>query len=434
MTRRFVAPASRVRGELCLPGDKSIAHRAALIGAISEGRTLVSHFPSGADCHSTLRCLSQLGVGIERADGEVRIEGRGLGGLTPAREPLDAGNSGTTVRLLSGILAAHPFASTLVGDASLRRRPMARIVEPLSLLGARIRSENGRLPLEIRGGGLRGITYRLPVASAQVKSAVLLAGTHAEGTTRVEEPVPTRNHTEIALRAAGARITETPGAVEIVGGVPLRGRSVRIPGDVSSAAFFIAAALGVPDSELRLREIGANPGRTGFPSLLGGVGADIEWVPRGRDEFGGEPAGDMRVRSSAIDAIRVDEAMVPALVDEIPILAVLGAWSGRGVEIRGAGELRHKESDRVRALVTNLNAVGVGAEELDDGLRVAPSPARSSTIRGGRVASFGDHRIAMAFAIGGLISREGIEIDAAECVDISFPGFFDVLESLVDRD
>lgn len=434
MRRRFVAPGSRVRGELCLPGDKSIAHRAAMIGAISEGQTMASNFPSGADCLSTLRCLRQLGVRIEHADGYVRIDGLGLGGLTPAQAPLDAGNSGTTVRLLSGILAAHPFTSILVGDASLSRRPMGRVVEPLSLFGARIRSENGRLPLEIQGGGLRGITYRSPVASAQVKSAVLLAGAHAEGTTRVEEPVATRNHTEIALRAAGARIAETSGAVEVVGGVPLRGRSLRIPGDVSSAAFFIAAALGVPGSELRLKEIGANPGRTGFPSLLTGAGADIEYVPCARDEFGGEPAGDMRVRSSAIDAIRVDEAMVPALVDEIPILAVLGAWSGRGVEIRGAGELRHKESDRVRALVTNLNAVGVAAEELDDGLRVESSPTRPSPIRGGQVASFGDHRIAMAFAIGGLFSREGIEIDDAGCVDISFPGFFDVLESLVERD
>lgn len=436
MTRRFVAPASRVRGELCLPGDKSIAHRAALIGAISEGHTMASNFPSGADCLSTLRCLGQLGVRIEHSDGNVRIEGRGLGGLAPPREPLDAGNSGTTVRLLSGILAAHPFTSVIVGDTSLSRRPMTRIVEPLALFGARVRSENGTLPLEIQGAELRGIAYRLPVASAQVKSAVLLAGAHASGTTRVEEPVPTRNHTEIALRAAGAEIAAGSGAIEIVGGVPLRGRSLRIPGDVSSAAFFIAAALGVPHSEIRLKAVGANPGRTGFPSLLASLGADIEWVSAAdaSEEFGGEAAGDIRVRSSAIDAIRVDEAMVPALVDEIPILAVLGARSGHGVDIRGAGELRHKESDRIRALVANLTAVGVETEELEDGLRIGPSPPGPSPIRGGRVESFGDHRIAMAFAIGGLLSRNGIEIDDAGCVDISFPGFFDVLASLVERD
>jgi 3-phosphoshikimate 1-carboxyvinyltransferase len=434
MTRRFIEPASSVVGELCLPGDKSIAHRAALIGAISEGDTMASNFPSGADCLSTLRCLGQLGVRVERSDSEVRIGGRGLGGLLRAKEPLDAGNSGTTVRLLSGILAAHPFVSTLVGDASLNRRPMARIVEPLSLFGARIRSDDGRLPLEIQGGALRAIAYRLPVASAQVKSAVLLAGAHASGTTRVEEPVPTRNHTEIALCGAGARIMETSGAIEIVGGVPLLGRTLRIPGDVSSAAFFIAAALGLAGSDLRLKGVGANPGRTGFQSLLAAAGADIEWAPCASDEFGGEPAGDIRVRSSAIGAIGVDAAMVPALVDEIPMLAVLGAGSGKGADIRGAGELRHKETDRIRALVRNLNAVGVEADELDDGLRVEPSPTPHSPIRGGQVDSFGDHRIAMAFAIGGLFSREGIEIDDAGCVDVSFPGFFDVLESLVRRD
>lgn len=426
MGTRFVAPARRVRGEARLPGDKSIAHRAALIGAISEGETLASNFPSGADCRSTLRCLTQLGVRIEREADRIRVDGRGLGGLLRSDDDLDAGNSGTTARLLAGILSAHPFTSTLVGDSSLSQRPMRRVVEPLLKFGVRIESTDGRLPLLIEGGHLHGIDYRLPVASAQVKSAVLLAGAHASGTTTVVEPLPTRDHTEIALGGAGASLRKSGDSIQLEGGVPLHGRSLSIPGDVSSAAFFMAAALGLPDSELRLRGVGSNPTRTGFPDLLRQVGGRISWEHLATS--GGEPVGDVEIRSSSIGRIEVDRAMVPALVDELPVLAVLGAASGQGIEIRGAGELRHKESDRIRALVVNLAEVGCEVEELDDGLRIRPS-----RIVGGAVSSSGDHRIAMAFAIAGLMSTRGITIDDASCVDISFPGFFDLLDSLVER-
>jgi 3-phosphoshikimate 1-carboxyvinyltransferase len=303
---------------------------------------------------------------------------------------------------------------------------MMRVVEPLALFGAGFETREGRLPLRIRGGHLAAIRYALPVPSAQVKSAILLAGAHATGTTVVEEPVPLRDHTEIALREAGARLRCGGGRVEIDGGVPLGARSIRIPADMSSASFFIAAALGLPDSEIVLPALGCNSGRRGFVDLLIRAGADIAFSSE-RDESG-EPVGDAKACSSRIGCLEIDAAMVPALVDEIPVLAVLAAASGQGLEVRGAGELRHKETDRIHALVSNLTAVGVRVEELEDGLRL-----ESSGIRGGVVSSFGDHRIAMAFAIGGLMSREGITIESPECVDISFPGFFPALEGVVER-
>jgi 3-phosphoshikimate 1-carboxyvinyltransferase len=426
MEARFIAPARRIRGEVRVPGDKSIAHRAALVGSVSEGTTAASNFPAGADCRSTLRCLAQLGVRIEQENDRVRIEGRGLGGLLPPERDLDAGNSGTTVRLLAGILAGHPFGATIVGDASLSRRPMARIVEPLSLFGARVEASEGRLPLRIEGGRLNAIDYRLPVASAQVKSAVLLAGAHAAGTTAVEEPSPTRDHTEIALLGAGARLRRSGSRIQIEGGAPLHARTLDIPGDVSSAAFMMAAALALPDSELKMTGLGLNPTRTGFPQLVQRLGGRISW--ENCRESGGEPVGDAVIVSSSLGHIEVDGPLVPALVDELPVLAVLGALSGRGVRIRGAGELRHKETDRIRALVTNLALIGADVEELDDGLRIQPS-----RIDGGSVSSFGDHRIAMAFAIAGLASRRGVTVEDPRSVDVSFPGFFELLESLVER-
>lgn len=426
METRYVAPALRIRGEASLPGDKSIAHRAALIGAISEGTTTAHNFPGGADCQSTLRCLEQLGVELSREAGTIRVHGRGLGGLLRPDGPLDAGNSGTTARLLSGILSGHAFRSIIVGDESLSRRPMTRIVEPLTLFGARIDASDGRLPLHIEGGRLRAISYRLPVPSAQVKSAILLAGSHASGITAVEEPFATRDHTEIALLAAGARLRRAPNRVEIEGGRKLLARTFTVPADVSSAAFFMAAALGLPDSEVRLSGVGCNPTRTGFCDVLNRIGGAIIWNRR-HDE-GGEAVGDVVVRSSRIGKIMVDASLVPSLVDELPMLAVLGAVSGQGAEIRGAGELRHKETDRIHAVVANLAAIGCDAEELDDGMRVGAAP-----VLGGEVESFGDHRIAMAFAIAGLMSREGVTIENPGCVDISFPGFFDLLDRMVER-
>lgn len=421
-----ISPAKFLGGEFELPGDKSIGHRIALIGAVSEGQTEADNFPVGADCQSTLACLKQLSVEVQLNDGKMRIEGRGLGGLGCASGNLDAGNSGTTVRLVSGILAGHHFSSTLVGDASLSRRPMARIVQPLEKFGARVETTDGHLPLQIHGGPLVAIGYDLPVPSAQVKSAVLLAGLHAAGTTYLNQTVQTRDHSEIALAAAGARLRADGGRVEIEGGVPLHGRTVRIPGDLSSAAFFITAALALPESQLRLTGVGVNPTRSAYLALLERVGGQVSLDSLSNE--GGEPVADILVRSSSLGPIDIPPEAIAGLIDELPVLAVLGAASG-GIRIRGAAELRLKESDRIHAVVTNLRSVGVAVEEFDDGLMVKGGEA----IQGGTVSSFGDHRVAMAFAVAGLLSRVGVEIEDAGCVDISFPGFFELLERLADR-
>ena len=420
-----ISPAKHIRGEVQLPGDKSIAHRIALIAAISDGTTEASNFPDGADCQSTVSCLEQLGVAVGVTDGRLYVEGRGLGGLTSPLDPLDAGNSGTTVRLLSGILAGQSFSATIGGDPSLSRRPMGRIVEPLERFGARIQTSNGGLPMTIHGGPLNAIRYELPVPSAQVKSAVLLAGLQAQGTTSVHESVQTRNHTEIALLASGAKIRLDDDRIEVDGGTQLRGRSLRIPGDLSSAAFLIAAALLLPDSRLRLDGVGVNPTRSSYLALLQGWGAQIGLDSLAND--GGEATANILVTSSRLCAIDLPPVAIPTLIDELPILAVLGAASN-GIQIRGAAELRVKESDRIHALVMNLDSIGIEVEEFEDGLRVPGG----QTIEGGQVSSFGDHRIAMAFAVAGLVSRRGVEIDDPDCVGISFPGFFPMLASLVE--
>jgi 3-phosphoshikimate 1-carboxyvinyltransferase len=428
MKTREIHPARRVRGETSLPGDKSLAHRFALVASVADGVSRADNFPVGADCASTLRCLEGLGVPIIRRNGTIEIEGRGFGGLVAPNRDLDAGNSGTTVRLLSGILVGQSFSSTLVGDASLGSRPMGRIIEPLRRFGADIQADDdSHLPLRIRGGRLRAIEYRLPMASAQVKSAILLAGLQAQGTTVVTEPTRTRDHTEIALRESGARIRVSDGRIEIDGGVPIRSRSVSIPGDVSSAAFLIAAALAIPNSELRLTGLGVNPTRTGCLSLLERVGARIVLDKLRND--GGEPVANILARSSTLSMMKVHPSSIPTLIDEVPILAVLGTRATGGFEIRGAGELRLKESDRIEAVVKNLRAIGVRVEEFFDGLRI-PGDQK---IEGGTVSSFGDHRIAMAFAIAGLLSKSGVTIEDVGCVDISFPGFFELLDRLVEH-
>ena len=434
-----ILPAKRLRGDTRVPGDKAIAHRAALIGAIADGVTTAENFPRGADCFSTLRCLEGLGVEIERVAGPtdtVRIHGKGLGGLDAPQRDLNAANSGTTVRLLSGILSGYSFSSRVVGDDSLSRRPMQRIVEPLGQFGARIETTDGHLPMSITGGGIRAIDYRLPVPSAQVKSAILLAGLHAAGTTIVHEPIRTRNHTEIALTASGAALRVVGGSeangggvrrIEVEGGHPIRARSIRVPGDISSAAFLIAAALLVPRSELRLLEVGVNPSRSDFLSLLKKTGAEIRIEARREND--GEAVADIVVRHSELQAIDVSAEETAGLIDELPVLAVLGVCGAGRVSIRGAVELRHKETDRLRAIAMNLDAIGARVEEFEDGL-VAESDA---PLEGGAVSSFGDHRIAMAFAVAGLVSRSGVRIEDAGCVDISFPGFFDRLHGLVER-
>jgi len=433
MDNREVLPAKRLRGDIEAPADKSIGHRVALVGAIAEGTTVAMNFPQGADPQSTLRCLEGLGVVIERdAAATVKITGRGLCGLDAPGANLDAGNSGTTVRLLSGILAGNPISSTVVGDDSLSRRPMGRVVGPLEEFGARIETTDGHLPMTIHGGPLRAIDFPMRVASAQVKSAVLLAGLHGAGTTVVHEQVRTRDHTEIALEASGAalRIVEAPGQsrrIEVDGGQPLNARTVRIPGDMSSAAFLIAAGLLVPDSELRVSGVGVNPTRSDFLALVQEIGG-AAMVESMREEDG-EAVADIVVASAPIGPVNVVGEATAGLIDELPILAVLGVCGPGQVSIRGAGELRLKETDRIRALAVNLKAIGATVEEFEDGL----TASCDGPIEGGTVQSFGDHRIAMAFAVAGLVSRSGVTVEDASCVDISFPGFFELLEGLTER-
>jgi 3-phosphoshikimate 1-carboxyvinyltransferase len=423
--RLEITPAVRIGGVASVPGDKSISHRLAMIGAIAEGRTTIQNFAASADCQSTLDCLQRLGVSVKREGSTISLEGRGLRGLQASARELDAGNSGTTVRLMSGILAGFPFESTFVGDESLSRRPMKRVIEPLSRFGAKLEArDDNYLPLKIRGGPLSPISFTMPVASAQVKSCVLLAGLHARGVTIVIEPVATRNHTELALAEFGAHIHTTDGSIEIEGGHALQGKQFSVPGDLSSAAFLIAAALAVPKSQLRLTGIGLNPTRSGFIGLLEEMRAN---VAIGRLSLsGGEPVGDISVESSEIDGMEVGGHWIPNVIDEIPVLAVLGVRTRNGIRIRDAAELRTKESDRIHAVASNLRALGAEVEEYDDGLFV---PGRQ-TLRGGVVDSFGDHRIAMAFAVAGLFAESTVTIKNPACVGISFPGFFELLRQV----
>ena len=408
-----------------MPGDKSISHRLAMIGAVAEGITTIHQFAASADSHSTLECLRRLNVSFTEMDATVSIQGRGLAGLAQPSTVLDAQNSGTTVRMLSGIVAGCPLNATFVGDESLSRRPMRRIMDPLTRFGAAIEArENNFLPLTVHGSRLQAIEYPMPVASAQVKSAVLLAGLHAEGTTRVIEPVQTRNHTEIALKQFGAALEVEDRVIEITGGQPLTGQTVTVPGDVSSAAFFVAAALGATDGALRLRAIGLNPTRTGFIHLLEDMGGEISIESLALR--GGEPVGNLLVRNSNLSGMEVRSHWIANVIDEIPVLAILGVRTRTGIRIRDAAELRVKESDRIDAVAQNLRGLGVQVHEYDDGLFVPGN----QQIGGGTVDSRGDHRIAMAFAVAALFATGPITIENAECVDVSFPGFFETLRGV----
>jgi 3-phosphoshikimate 1-carboxyvinyltransferase len=423
--RLEITPAVRIGGVASVPGDKSISHRLAMLGAIAEGQTTIQNFAASADCRSTLDCLETLGVSIRRDGSTVRLEGRGLRGLKSPSRALDAGNSGTTVRLMSGILAGSFFESTFIGDESLSRRPMKRVIEPLRRFGAKLQArDDNYLPLKIHGGPLKPVSFAMPIASAQVKSCVLLAGLHANGVTLVDEPVPTRNHTEIALAEFGAHINAGENSIEIEGGHALKGKAFSVPGDLSSAAFLIAAAIGVPNSQLRLNRVGLNPTRSGFLSLLEEMRARITIGQMSLSN--GEPAGDISVESSEIEGMDVGGHWIPNVIDEIPVLAVLGVRTRNGIRIRNAEELRSKESDRIRAVAANLQRLGVKVEEYPDGLFV---PGRQ-TVRSGVVDSFGDHRIAMAFAVAGLFAEGPVTITNPACVGISFPGFFELLRQV----
>lgn len=425
MTLR-ITPARGLRGEAWVPGDKSISHRVVMLGSLSRGETTAANFLPGDDCLATVRCFRALGVEIEGPHGDtIRIRGRGPQALTEPQDVLDAGNSGTTMRLMLGILAGQPFFSVITGDASLRRRPMGRVTGPLREMGAIVlgRDNANLAPIAVAGGRLSGISYRLPVASAQLKSALLLAGLFTDGLTEVVEPVPTRDHTERMLAAFGALVARRGSSVALVPS-PLHGQEISIPGDISSAAFFIVAALITPESDLVLKDVGVNPTRTGILDALARMGARIS-VTRLR-ETGGEPVADIRVQSSILRGTVIEGALIARLVDEIPVLAVAAAYADGETVIRDAAELRVKESDRLATTREELAALGADIRETPDGLMIR-GPRRFT---GGSCNSHGDHRIAMAAAVAGLAASDVTLIHDAACIDVSFPGFAHALNSL----
>jgi len=420
-----IHPARNISGSLSLPGDKSISHRYAMLAAIADGTTRLENFSTGADCASTLSCLKSLGVEWERIGNSVVIHGRGLRLQVPAG-PLDCGNSGSTMRMLSGILAGQEFASELVGDESLSRRPMARVITPLQQMGARISSSDGaRPPLRITGGKLKAIDYKIPVASAQVKSALLFAGLFAEGETCVEEPVRTRDHGELALRAFGARLTQNGKLARITGGQTLHAIAAVIPGDISSAAFFLCAAALFPGSQLILSGLGLNPTRSYLLDLLVSMG--VRTALTQVEENHGELVGNVQVEGAKLRGAAIRSPQTEMLVDEIPVLAAIAPYTIDGIEIRDGRELRVKESDRIAAIATNLRAMGATLEEYDDGLKI---PGRQQ-LHGAEIDSFSDHRIAMAFAVAALRAEGETTIRGADAAVISYPGFFEALDALV---
>jgi 3-phosphoshikimate 1-carboxyvinyltransferase len=420
--RETVSPAQAIEGVVTLPGDKSISHRYGMLASIAEGRSTITNYSTGADCQSTLACMAALGAKVSRSNGSVVIEG---GSLTAAREPLDAGNSGSTIRMLSGILAAQPFRSRIGGDESLSRRPMARVIGPLTEMGASIEARDGKFPpLAIHGRPLHGINYTLPMASAQVKSCVLLAGLFAKGDTTVREPVQTRDHTEIALREFGAEIDVEKRTIHLHSGAHLTGRELVVPGDLSSACFFLVAALLVKEANLVIHGVGLNPTRSALLDFLASMGAQIKVLDVA--QTGGELVGDLRVRSSPVTGGVIEGAMTAALIDEIPALAVLGAASKHGLTVRDARELRLKETDRIATIAAGFERMGVRIETTPDGFHV---PGGQS-FHAAEIDSAGDHRIAMAFAVAALVADGPCEIEGAESAGVSFPEFFDTLRQV----
>ena len=430
MSKQIIRPARTISGSLEVPGDKSISHRYAMLASLAEGPSEITRFSAAADCRSTLDCFSRLGVKIDIQGDRVRIAGLGLEGLRRPSRTLDAGNSGTTMRMLAGILAGQEFRSTLDGDASLRRRPMRRVMDPLAKMGARIHArEGGFAPLKIEGTRLSPIDYALPVPSAQVKSAVLLAGLFADGVTSVTEPVRTRDHTELALAEFGAHLEHEGRTIRIHGRPRLKGRSLVVPGDLSSAVFFLAAAMVLPESNLVVHNVGLNPTRSAVLDVLGSMGAPVSLVSI-RSEHG-ELVGDVSVRHEPLNGGSIQGDVIAQLIDELPAIAVLGPYTEKGIEIRNAAELRVKESDRIAVLAENLRRMGAQVEELPDGLLVAGRSA--GRLHGAEIEPHGDHRMAMAFAIAALGAEGETVIRDAECAAVSYPDFFPTLERLVER-
>jgi 3-phosphoshikimate 1-carboxyvinyltransferase len=434
VAKESVKPARSISGVIEPPGDKSISHRYAILAALARGRSEISHYSAAADCRSTLDCLERLGVPVEQTgrngSSRVLITGAGIDGLRASRRSLDAGNSGTTMRLLAGVLAGQHFDSMLTGDSSLRRRPMRRVIEPLQRMGAHIHAREANFaPLEIKGSALQPIRYTLPVPSAQVKSAVLLAGLFAEGTTSIEEPVSTRDHTEVALQGFGADVRRVGRMISVLGRPSLQARQVMVPGDLSSAIFFLGAALILPGSSVVVHNVGLNPTRSAVLDVLSGWGAPIN-IAALRGESG-ELIGDVSVRHADLTGGTLSGELIAQLIDELPMLAALGPYAEKGVEIRDAAELRVKESDRIAVLADNLRRMGAKIEELPDGLRIEGRGA--GRLRGADIDPRGDHRMAMAFAVAALGAEGASVIRDSDCAGISYPDFFKVLEQAVER-
>ncbi len=414
--------AEKLHGQIIIPGDKSISHRAVMLLAISQGQGKIEGFLPGEDCLNTINCFRQLGIEIEDVGTYIVVHGKGLWGPREPQGELHVGNSGTTMRLLSGILAGQHFSSTVTGDGSIKKRPMDRITIPLRRMGAAIQGkDNGNLaPLVIRGQNLRGIDYTLPVPSAQVKSAILLAGLYATGVTRVREVIPARNHTELMLQSLGAQVEVEDGRITVKGS-ELVARNIEVPGDISSAAFFMAAAAALPGSHLVIQNVGLNPTRTGILDVLRNMGASIQL--ENIEQQGGELQGDVVVKGARLHGTVIAREMIPALIDEIPIVAVIAAVAEGITIIRGAEELRVKESNRLSALANELSKLGVQVRELADGLEIEGP----NKLAGAEVESYGDHRIAMALAIAGLFADSPVRVRGSSCIKVSFPGFEDVL-------
>lgn len=417
---------NKLHGKLTIPGDKSISHRAVMFGALAQGTTRITHFLEGADCLSTISCFQAMGIHIQKNKDEVLVDGKGLHGLQAPLDILDVGNSGTTTRLISGILAGQDFTSRLTGDASICQRPMGRIITPLSLMGAQITSQNqnGCAPLTIQGGHLHGIHYQSPVASAQVKSCVLLAGMYADAPTSVTEPVLSRNHTELMLNYFGAQVTSKGTTASILPQPDLKARDITVPGDISSAAYFIAAGLLVPGSEILLCNVGINPTRDGLLRVCQAMGGDITLLNVRND---GEPTADLLIRSSSLHGTEIKGEIIPTLIDEIPMIAVMAAFAEGTTVIRDAAELKVKESDRIQVMTDNLTRMGADVEALPDGMIIHGG----KPLHGATIDSHKDHRIAMSFAVAGGICEGSLTITDGECVNISYPEFYTDLYSLL---
>ena len=423
-----VHETKRLNGEVTVPGDKSISHRAIILGSLAQGKVLVKGLSSGEDNRRTVKIFQQLGVSIKkRGPAEYLLHGKGLHGLQEPGSILYAGNSGTTMRLMTGVLSGQPFFSVLSGDASLNARPMKRVVTPLREMGARINGRDGGnyAPLAIQGGKLQAARFALPVASAQVKTAILLAGFYADGTTTVQEPIPSRDHTERMLRYLGAPLQVSAAGLAVTGGGELKGDLIEVPGDLSSAAFLIVAALLVKDTEVLVRSVGVNPTRTGFLEILQNMGARIELL--NKREMSGEPVADIRVRASRLTGVTINGAIIPRTIDELPILAVAAAYAKGTTIIRDARELRVKETDRIAAMCTELKKMGADIEAQDDGMIIRGKESLSAAV----CTSYGDHRVAMSMAVAGLAAQGETRVEDCACIKTSFPGFMNCLQSLM---